>query len=127
LEDEVLVIPQGVEIITREQVLEDKELLYQYMAQNNTFEFNMNKALEECVEFMEVLIKLQTKSKANPRCPSPIDAIHEFADVMLRGSIALMSLFPNDKEFDEELTRYLEEKEGKLLGWLEAGTYHKGL
>lgn len=117
--------------ITKEQVLNaPKELqvdkLFDYMAQTNKYEFNINKALEEAVEFMEVLIKIQTKSKKNPRRLEPEDAIAEFGDMLIRGTIALRMMFPN-KDVQSLVAAHIQNKTDKLLGWLEKGTYVNGL
>lgn len=112
--------------ITREMVLEDRELLYDYMARNNTPAFNYNKALEECVEFMEVIIKLQTKSKTNPRRPKAEEAIGEYGDMVLRGIVALQTLF-SEENVGALVEDHIEKKTEKLLGWLDKGTYVNGL
>jgi len=116
--------------ITKADVLADpnnSDNLYMYMAQNNDPIFNYNKALEECVEFMEVIIKLQTKSKTNPKRPKASEAVGEFGDMVLRGVVALMTLFPEDEEIAEKIEDHISKKTQKLLGWLEKGTYVNGL
>ncbi len=117
-------------IITKEQALagEDNELIL-YMAQNNSEEFNLNKALEEATEFMEVAIKLKTKSKKNPKRPKREDALEEFVDFILRGSIYIKSLFPdkNQGEVTEMMEKHVEKKMDALKGWLKSGKYENGL
>lgn len=74
--------------------MEELDEIIGFCVKENPPEFNMNKAIEECVEFQEVIIKLQTKHIDNPKRPNKMEAIKEFADLHYRGLIAIMTLFP---------------------------------
>lgn len=120
----------NTEIVTKEQVIEskDQETLATYLVQNNSFEYNMDKAIEEAIEFAEVLVKLKTKHKDNPKRPKLEEALKEFGDVILRGSVAVMQLY-KDEETDpaEFVEQHIQTKCNKLIGYLEKGTYKGGL
>lgn len=64
-----------------------------YMAANNTESFNYNKALEEAVEFQEVILKLQTKQV--DKKPDKVEAFKEYGDLIYRGLVAIMTIYPN--------------------------------
>lgn len=119
------------ELITKEQVLEteSEDDLFEFMAHNNSQDFNLNKATEEIFEFGEALTKLRTKSVKNPKRPSPMDALTEFGDVILRGRIALKTLFPDNTfdEIDDMVIAHIEKKTTALMGWLRNGKYDRGL
>lgn len=67
----------------------DKNIL-EICASVNTKEYNFNKALEEAIEFQEVLVKLQTKHPDNPRRPKKEELIKEYGDLIYRGLIVLI-------------------------------------
>lgn len=100
-----------------------------YMAVTNPASYNYNKALEECVEFQEVLIKVQTKHPKNPKRPNPQDAIGEYGDTMYRGLVALMNLFPNKsiEQILEEVSKHVDKKLGNLRKYKKEGNYLGGL
>lgn len=107
---------------------ENKELLY-YCADNNAAIFNMNKALEEAIEFQEVIVKLQTKHPTNKKRPDPIEAYKEYGDVVYRGLIALMNIFPEDtvEDIQDNVRMHIQGKLGKLMEWRAKGHYKGGL
>lgn len=119
--------------VSKKEVLQeganDPNKLLQYCATHNTFSFNMNKALEECVEFMEVLLKLQTKKKEGLKGITKDDAIKEFEDFRYRAEIALMSMFPELTRMEIVNIGYKHrlEKINKLKGYLKEGKYKGGL
>jgi hypothetical protein len=98
-----------------------------FCANNNTKEFNLLKAIEECNEFSEVLIKLQTKSE--DKKPNLDEAIKEFGDVHYRGVIALLSLFPNlsIELLIREVDNHIHYKLQKLINYKTEGKYTGGL
>lgn len=103
--------------------------MMQHCAASNPSYYNMNKALEECVEFQEVLIKLQTKHSSNPKRPDAGEAIKEYGDVIYRGLISLKTIF-EDKELPEILemvSAHINKKLTRLGTFRTAGTYQKGL
>lgn len=103
--------------------------LFEYMKTNNSKEFNINKCLEELVEFQEVLLKMQTKADSNPKKPTVQDAIDEFGDVLYRSWVALMTIIP-DKSLDEiydMLDDRIMNKIKKLIEWRKSGKYVNGL
>lgn len=101
--------------------------ILKHCAVNNSPEFNILKALEECGEFSEVLIKIQTKR--SDKRPELNEAIKEFGDVMYRGKIALMSLFPEAtlKQLEQEIDSHIHMKLTKLKGYLVANKETKHL
>lgn len=105
------------------------EKLLQYCAEKNTPEFNQNKATEEVVEFMEVIIKRQTKHKDNPKKPKKDELIKEFGDVIYRGFIYLMQEFPeiSQKELLGAIKSHIGDKLTQLQEWKEQGKYDNGL
>ena len=117
--------------ITKKEVIEGKDdvALVTYLAQNNSLEYNLDKAIEEALEFAEVLVKLKTKNKNNPKRPKEIEALKEFGDLMYRGAVALESIFMDNDEIsiEEEIEKHIDNKLGKLRGYLEKGTYKGGL
>lgn len=112
-----------VESITEEQMFE----ILQYCAKTNTYTFNMNKALEECVEFQEVLLKLQTKSPEKQ--PDKVEAIKEFGDLFYRGLIALMTIFPELSEDDihTQMAEHIKIKLTTLHNYKKEAKYLGGL
>lgn len=115
----------------KEEVVSDDTLI-DYLVENNSYEYNMDKAIEEAIEFAEVLIKLKTKSKSNPKRPDQAEAIKEFGDVILRGRVALNMLFAQEIEEDENfvfeaIEKHISGKCVKLRGYLEKGSYKGGL
>lgn len=115
--------------ITKESVLSGEHTIFQFIAKNNDPSFNYNKALEEATEFMEVIIKLQTKSQTNPKRPDPIEAIKEYGDMCLRGFLALLTLFPEETEesMSTKVENHIKSKMENLAEWLDKGTYKNGL
>lgn len=101
--------------------------ILKHCAVNNVPEFNFLKAIEECGEFTEVLIKLQTKR--SDKRPDMNEAIKEFGDVMYRGKIALMTLFPGValEKIEQEIDNHIHMKLKKLEGYLVANKETKHL
>lgn len=108
---------------------DDVEDLFQYMAKNNTKEFNFNKAMEEATEFNEALLKFLTKHKDNPKKPTPDDILGEYADFMYRGIVAILVLFPelSPDEVGHLIDSHVEKKLTALAEWRESGKYDNGL
>lgn len=106
---------------------ESVEQIFEYCAKNNPPSFNYNKALEEAIEFQEVLIKLQTKSE--DKKPNPEELIKEFGDLFYRGTIAIKTVFPNltFEEIFEKVSDHIEYKLRKLIGYYNEGKYKGGL
>lgn len=104
----------------------DLELLH-YLARNNSIQFNINKALEEAVEFQEVVIKLQTKHK--DKRPPMNEAIKEYGDFIYRGFVYLLSLFPEQskEEIENAVEAHIDYKLKKLIKYKEEGKYKGGL
>lgn len=101
--------------------------IMEYCASENEKSFNLNKALEEAVEFQEVLIKLQTKS---PEKRPPLgEAIKEYGDLAFRGMIALKTLFPEASYDDltDRVTEHILYKLTKLKGYKDEAKYKGGL
>ena len=101
----------------------------EFCAQKNTFEYNADKAIEEAVEFMEVVVKLKTKHKDNPKRPDKIEAIKEYGDFIYRGLFYLMSLFPDKSMYDimVEVEDHVMLKCNKLEQYRKEGKYKGGL
>lgn len=102
--------------------------LLEHCAQSNSLQYNRYKILEELAEFMEVIIKRETKDEGNPRKPVKKELIKEFGDVIYRGIIYLLQEFPlNPEELTEEIQKHIELKLDKLEVWRNEGTYKGGL
>ena len=91
--------------------------------QNNTKEFNFNKALEEAVEFQEVLIKLQTKGPEKK--PDREEALKEYGDLCYRGMFVLMQLYPeySAEDLEERVKEHMDYKLSKMYKNLKEGKY----
>lgn len=100
-----------------------------YCAVNNNASYNFNKALEECVEFSEVIIKLQTKDPNNEKYPDKNEAIKEFGDLFYRGLIALKTIFPEKKLsiITEEINKHIEYKLNKIDEYVKDRKYNHGV
>lgn len=111
------------QILTEEQTLE----ILTYCAEKNPAEFNFNKAIEEATEFVEVLVKLQTKH--NPKRPNEREALKEYGDLFYRGLIALKTIFPDKsfKEIEDDVDAHIAYKLNKLIEYKESGKYKGGL
>lgn len=103
--------------------------ILKFCAENNTKEFNSNKALEEASEFMEALLKYQTKHPDNPKRPSEEDILGEYADFIYRGKIVLLQLFPDltNEQIDIKIKTHTDYKLNKLQEWKDSGMYKAGL
>lgn len=95
----------------------------------NPASYNANKALEEAVEFQEVILKLQTKHDNNPKKPDPKEALKEYGDFLYRGLIELATLFPEKSyaEIRNEVSNHIDYKLNKLHGFKQKGQYKGGL
>lgn len=107
---------------------EDFDII-EHCIKTNTPEYNTMKALEECTEFMEVLIKLQTKNLSNLNRPDPRSLLKEFGDMMYRAIIAVGSVFPEEDVEDllEEADMHIINKLNELEKYALAGKYKGGL
>jgi len=107
----------------------DIEEVLDHCVANNPPAFNMNKALEEAVEFQEVLLKLQTKHPDNPKRPTRTDALEEYGDLLYRGLIAVRTLFPDltGEEVEDKINEHIDIKLTKLAKYHEEGKYGSGL
>lgn len=103
--------------------------LLDFMAKNNSKEFNFLKAIEEANEFIDALVKYQTKHPDNPKKPTPQDILDEYADFMYRGAVALKVLFPEltDDQFEEKINDRVDSKLLKLFNYKADGKYEGGL
>lgn len=111
------------EELSNEQV----ENLFNHLKNTNNYSFNMNKVVEECIEFSEVIVKLQTKRPE--KAPNKIEALKEYSDLMIRGMVALSCIFP-EKTIDEitdDIGRCGMEKLSKLENWRKEQEYLGGL
>lgn len=100
----------------------------EYCAKTNTLQHNLNKALEESIEFQETIIKFQTKHPDSKNRPTIQDMIDEFGDLQYRGMIALIAvsgLSPEEVEelVSERVMKKLENMEKYIL----EGKYKGGL
>jgi len=116
-------------MITKKEVIENKDLLFQYLAQSNDWSYNIDKAIEESLEFGECLVKIKTKNRNNPKRPDLNEAIKEYGDVMMRGLIALITLFPNHSPEDltEEVFTHIDKKISNLYNHMINNDYELGL
>lgn len=107
---------------------ENKEIL-RIIFEENSPEYNFLKAFEENTEFSEVLVKLQTKSMTNTRRPPVTEAIKEYGDVVYRGFIALMTLFPESsmEQIKEDVNDHIDYKLGMLNHYHSEDKYSGGL
>lgn len=105
------------------------DLLSDMIVQTNDPSFNYNKALEECNEFCEVILKLQTKHIENTRRPTEEDAIGEYGDMLYRGMYALRTLFPHmtTDQLSVRVNEHIDMKLAKLSNYFKEGKYGKGL
>jgi hypothetical protein len=107
---------------------ENREII-RVMAVENSKSYNFNKALEECTEFAEVILKLQTKSSSNPKKPHLKEATKEFGDTVFRGLVALQTLNP-DKSIDEILqdtSDHIDYKLSNLMRYYSENLYEGGI
>lgn len=100
-----------------------------HCAKNNPNKFNQDKVLEECVEFMEAIIKRQTKHPNNPKRPDKMELIKEFGYLMYRGTIYLLQEFSEvaPEEIEIELQKHINKKLASLQRWKDNGEYKGGL
>lgn len=103
--------------------------IIEYCAKNNKFGYNSDKAIEEAIEFAEVVVKLKTKHKDNPKRPDKEEALKEYGDFVYRGMIYLKSLFPEKSldEISEDVSEHIYSKLDKLVQYKEQGKYKGGL
>lgn len=104
-----------------------QEALLSYLAHSNSDNFNYNKALEEAIEFQEVIVKMQTKIPE--RQPDPKELIKEYGDFVYRGLIAILTKFPEMtvKEAQQQVEKHIEMKLGRLEVYRKEGKYKGGL
>lgn len=109
--------------------IQKNEEILQFCSVNNSTAFNLFKAAEECIEFQEVLLKLETKAPENEKRPDVSEAIDEFGDVIYRGFIKLKELFPDltSEVLLESIDNRIEYKLGKLIEYRNEGKYKGGL
>ena len=109
-------------------VMETADII-EFCAYTNKPSFNANKALEEATEFMEVLLKLQTKADSNPKKPTREQVLEEYSHTVLRGFIKVLELFPeyNLEQVDALISKEIEIKCADLIKWQKQGLYKKGL
>lgn len=116
-------------LITKEQAIADgnNEKIMIYCSQTNPFQFNIHKAIEESTEFTEVLVKSLTKHPDNR--PDPANAVKEFGDLVYRGTIALLTLFPDMtlEQVTDVWMEHMANKLDKLRVYLQEGKYTGGL
>lgn len=103
--------------------------LLKYLAYENKPSYNFNKALEECIEFQEVLIKLQTKPKDSEKRPPEAQLIEEFGDAIYRGLVVIMTTFPDTdiQTLVDQVEERIDYKLGRLQSHKSAGDYKGGL
>lgn len=103
--------------------------LIEHCSSNNPPAYNFDKAVEECIEFMEVLVKLRTKHADNPSRPKPEEALKEFGDVIYRGMIALKTINPDrsTEELCGDISAHIRKKLNRLANFRTEGNYKGGL
>lgn len=108
--------------------MEELEILH-IVADTNTPEFNKDKALEEAAEFMEAVLKYNTKHKDNPKRPSKDDILKEYGDFIYRGLIYLKTLFPKETfdSINSKVDDHIVYKLEKLEQYYKEGKYKNGL
>lgn len=108
--------------------MDNKEIV-EHCVKTNTLEFNKDKALEEASEFMEAVLKFNTKQEDNPKRPTLQDIKGEYGDFIYRGFIYLMSLEPGTTidNLIDEIGQHVEHKFEKLRKYQEEGKYINGL
>jgi len=100
-----------------------------HCANNNTEEFNRNKAVEEATEFNEVVLKYVTKNPLNEKRPDKEEFIKEFGDFVYRGFIFLKQQFPelSNTNLIYKIKERIETKLDNLIDYNEKGKYEGGL
>src|SRR6185503_2344484 len=98
-----------------------KDEILLFLSKDNDRNYNFDKALEESAEFSEVLLKYKTKHPE--RKPDPKKILEEYGDLVLRGFIALLTLYPDSsiEEIKEEVKRHINKKLSKLQKFREEG------
>lgn len=107
----------------------DHEDIIEYCVQNNPVEFNFNKAMEEASEFLEALLKYQTKHPDNENRPKREHILKEYGDFVYRGVIAVRSLFKDltSEQVDDKIEAHITKKLDKLIEWQKDNKYKGGL
>lgn len=100
-----------------------------HCAKNNPDEYNKDKALEELMEFSEVIIKRQTKSDSNPKKPKKEELIKEFGDVIYRDIIYLVQEHPELflEEVLQDVKKHIEHKLDNMIEYQKTGQYLSGI
>jgi len=112
-----------------EQISPDNIAMLHVMAEENSVEYNFKKVVEELFEFGEAITKLETKHETNPKKPESNEAIKEFGDVIFRGVVYLMNIFPDQtvEEIQQRVNDHINYKLQKLEGYYEEKLYQGGL
>lgn len=107
---------------------ENIEIL-EIILENNDRSYNVYKALEETTEFNEVILKLQTKNKTNPKRPEKLEAKKEYGDMVFRGFLALMQEFPYEEINDivKDVSDHIDYKLNNLKKYHDNKEYIGGL
>jgi hypothetical protein len=110
--------------MNKETVNHFREIL-EHCAKDNPRQFNINKALEESLEFTEAMLKYETKHPDNPKRPTLNDVVDEYGDFIYRGMILLMTLFPesNIERIQLAVDARINDKLEKLQEWKYSGMY----
>lgn len=105
------------------------EKLMKHCSLKNSPEFNKDKALEEAAEFMEAVLKRQTKHKDNPKKPKKDELLKEYGDFIYRGFIYLMQENPEitQKELMDAVKNHIGDKLTLLQGYKDDNKYDNGL
>lgn len=103
--------------------------IIEFIATNNSFEFNQNKALEEASEFMEAVLKFSTKHKDNIKRPTRNEILKEYGDFMYRGLVYLKTIYPelSFEMINEKVDNHIVSKLEKLEQYKTEGKYKGGL
>ena len=103
--------------------------LIEHCSSKNPLAYNFDKAVEECIEFMEVLVKLRTKHEDNPSRPKVENALKEYGDVLYRGIIAIKPLYPDrsTEELFGDVSAHIRKKLNRLAEFCEEGNFKGGL
>lgn len=90
--------------------------IIKHLAETNDYEFNIDKALEEMTELMEVLLKSKLKDKAD-KSPKNKDITDEIGDVQIRLNI-LKEMFGKENCEERERAKTL-----KYFSYIENNEY----
>lgn len=95
-----------------EEIIDEDDFLLS-LVRGNFKDYNIDKAIEECVEFLEILIK--TKTKVLAKKPDKMALIDEFGDLMYRGMVAIQDVIFSDEDDFSKLDEAINARIAKKL------------